>query len=122
MKRTNESYLKGRKQSFSDAFKGIPFIFKESNFKIHLVIAILTLILAYFLQFSSFEYIILLLCIFFIFALEGMNTAIEYIVDYISPDHHEQAGRIKDIASASVLIGAFGVGIVGLVLFGSKLI
>ncbi len=121
MKRTNDSYLKGRKQSFSDAFKGIPYIFRESNFKIHLIIALLTICAAFFLKFSLMEFMILILCIFFIFAMEGINTAIEYLVDFISPDYHEKAGKIKDIASASVLITAIGVSIVGLVLFGCHL-
>lgn len=117
MKRNNETYLKGRTQSFADAFNGLPHIFKESNFKIHIAIATICSALAFYLNFSKYEWIVLILCIIFIFVLEGLNTAIEHIVDFISPGFHEKAGRIKDIASASVLMGAFGVAIVGLILF-----
>ncbi|MEM7162570.1 MAG: diacylglycerol kinase family protein [Bacteroidota bacterium] len=120
MKAENDSYLKGRQKSFAAAFKGISPLIKEANFRIHLCIACLCLIAASILHFTKVEWLILLLCIFFIFALEAMNTAIEYLVDFVSPEFNHQAGKVKDIASAAVLIGALGVSIIGILLFGPK--
>lgn len=51
--------------------------------------------------------------------LELLNTAIEYIVDLLSPSYNEKAGAIKDIAAASVLVGASFSVVVGILLFSS---
>ncbi|MEZ4792441.1 MAG: diacylglycerol kinase [Gelidibacter sp.] len=34
----------------------------------------------------------------------GLNTAIEYIADFIHPELHKSIGRIKDIAAGAVFI------------------
>jgi len=122
MKSRNDSYLKGRQRSFAAAFKGIPYILKESNFKIHTGLGLLSLVGAYLFHFNLLEWIIVLLCIIFIFTLEAFNTAIEYLVDFISPEQNEKVGKIKDIAAAAVLIGAIGVAVVGVLLFGQKVL
>ena len=53
---------------------------------------------------------------------ELLNTAIETIVDLVSPEYHPLAGRAKDIAAAAVWILCLFVGIVGLVVLGSAAI
>ena len=117
MKRENDSYVKSRINSFKYAFKGISHVLKESNFRIHLIIAAFTAGLAFKFQFDKTEWIILLICIFFILCLEAINTALEHVVDLISPEQNRIAGVIKDIGAASVLIGAIGVAIIGLILY-----
>lgn len=57
----------------------------------------------------------LLLCLIS-FAVEALNTAIETIVDEISPQRSEFAGRAKDLGSAAVFLvltatGLYGVGL-----------
>ena len=120
-KKSNDGFIKGRVKSFNHAFNGIPYILKERNSWIHLFAAIITISGAFYFQFQLIEWCILILCIAFIFALEGMNTSIEYLVDLVSPDHNEQAGKVKDISSAAVLLGAIGVLTVGIILFGRHL-
>lgn len=48
---------------------------------------------------------------FLVIAAELFNSAIEVIVDMISPDPHPMAGRAKDIGSAAVAVTAIGTGI-----------
>jgi diacylglycerol kinase (ATP) len=52
---------------------------------------------------------------------EMLNTAIETLVDLVSPGHNELAGKSKDIAAGAVLISALFAAIAGLVIFVPKL-
>ena len=58
-------------------------------------------------------YILCALCL----SLEAVNSAIERIVDFISPDFHSVAGSIKDISAAAVTISAVISAIIGLYIF-----
>ncbi len=48
---------------------------------------------------------------------EMINTAIETLTDLISPEHHDKAGRAKDIAAGAVLIAAISAAIIGIIIF-----
>jgi diacylglycerol kinase len=52
-----------------------------------------------------------------VLAFEVMNTAIENIVNVISPGFHPLAGKIKDLAAASVLILSMTSIAIGLLIF-----
>ena len=56
-----------------------------------------------------------------VLAAEAINTAIEFIVDLVSPDYHPLAGQAKDVAAAAVLFTALGAAIVGMIIFVPKL-
>lgn len=48
---------------------------------------------------------------------ELFNTAIEQLTNLVSPDFSKQAGLVKDIAAAAVLIAAIIALIVGCIIF-----
>ena len=50
---------------------------------------------------------------------ELFNTAIETVVDLVSPDFNELAGKAKDISAAAVWVIALFSAVVGIVVFGS---
>ena len=52
-----------------------------------------------------------------VLAAEGFNTAIERLVDLVSPDFHPIAGDVKDVAAGAVLICAIAAAIVGAIIF-----
>jgi diacylglycerol kinase (ATP) len=56
-----------------------------------------------------------------VFAAEAFNTAIELLVDKISPDYDEKAGLIKDVAAGAVLFTAIAAAAVGIIVFVPKL-
>jgi len=60
--------------------------------------------------------IVLLCCGLVIFA-ELVNTAIETVVDLVSPEFHPLAGRAKDIAAAGVWVLCVAVALVGVAVF-----
>jgi undecaprenol kinase/diacylglycerol kinase (ATP) len=53
---------------------------------------------------------------------EIFNTALEVLVDLVSPGHHPKAGIVKDLSSAAVLITAILSAVIGLCIFLPKLI
>ncbi len=76
----------------------------EEAFRQELLLAIIGVPLAVWLADSKFELLWLLLPLFILVMTELTNSAIETVVDRISDEHHELAGRAKDIASAIVFI------------------
>lgn len=107
-------------KSFGYAFKGLFYCIRtQRNFRIHTVVAFYVGVLSLFFSFTKLESIALALSIAMVLILELLNTAIEYIVDLLSPSYNEKAGAIKDIAAASVLVGASFSVVVGILLFSS---
>ena len=63
------------------------------------------------------EWIMVVMCIGTVIAAELFNTAIEKLVDSVSPERHPVAGQVKDIAAGAVLICAVAAAIIGLIIF-----
>lgn len=110
-------------KSFSYAFSGIrTALHEEPNFKIHILIAVLAIILAYIFKFSQIEWLVLSLTIAMVLILELMNTSLEVLVDIVSPQVQEKAKIAKDVAAASVLLASLTSVIVGIALFLPKIL
>ena len=117
------SRLRGHRDSFRYAFRGILTAFKqEPNFQVHVVIAVLALVSAALLGFSSSEWLLLLFVISFVLILELVNTSLESIVNLVSPQKREKAKIAKDVAAAAVLVAAFVSILVSVVLFLPKIV
>ncbi len=71
---------------------------------------------------SRIEWIILILTIALVLAMEAVNTAIEAVVDLASPQFHPVAKLAKDVAAGGVLLAAIGALAVAFLLFGSHLL
>lgn len=107
-----------RIQSFGYAWKGIrSFVANEPNAWIELTVAVLTLIAGYFFKIETFEWIAVIFCIGMVLAAEAVNTAIERLVDFVSPEKNSLAGNVKDIAAGAVLICSIAATIIGLIIF-----
>ncbi len=110
-------------RSFKFAFSGLKSAIKrEPNFRTHLFFAIITIIAAYFLNFTLSEWTILIFVIFLVMIFELLNTALEALVNLVSPELKPEAKIAKDVAAASVLISAIFSIIVGAILFLPKII
>ncbi len=113
-----EFSIKKRMKSFTYAWKGIgSFIFREHNAWIHSVITIAVIIAGTFFKIKQTEWIAIILCIGVVFAAEAFNTAIERLVNLVSPQQNKIAGEVKDIAAGAVLICAISAATVGLIIF-----
>jgi len=115
--------IKRLRKSFGYAFKGIDDVIEhEPNMKIHAVVAILVVIMAFILKVSIIEWIILVLLIGAVLAAETINTTIENLVDMYTKEYDEKAKIVKDTAAGTVLILAITSAIIGLIIFIPKII
>ena len=109
--------------SFKFAFKGIGSCIRcERNMKIHFTMMILVMLLGIILNISMWEWITCFILFGLVISLEMVNTAIEIVVDLVSPTFNERAGRAKDIASGAVLVNAIVAFIIGLIIFLPKVV
>ncbi|WP_460218582.1 diacylglycerol kinase [Psychroserpens sp. MEBiC05023] len=117
-----ESFLINRLKSVGYAFKGAMYLIRtEASIKIQVCIAIAVTIAGFYFDISRTEWLFQIAFIGLVMSLEGMNTAIEYIADFIHPDRHETIGKIKDIAAGAVFIAAISAAIAALVIYIPKL-
>lgn len=116
-----ESFLSNRIKSVGYAFKGAFYLLKtESSIKIQFLIAIAVTIAGFYYDISKIEWLFQIGFIGLVMSIEGINTAIEYLSDFIHPEHHKSIGRIKDIAAGAVFIASFAAVIAGIVIYFPK--
>jgi diacylglycerol kinase len=114
--------LSKRLNSFRFAFQGLFDLFKsQPNARIHLITMTLVVPTGFYVHLSNLEWSLVVMCIALVLSMEAVNTALEYLTDLVSPDHHPLAGKAKDVAAAAVLIAAIGAAVVGAILFIPKL-
>jgi diacylglycerol kinase len=105
------------RESFRFAWEGLSYAYRtQQNFRIHLVIAILAVILVGLFYPDGKDLAIVVLTIMTVLGAELTNTALETLVDLISPDYHPLAKRVKDLAAGVVLVMALGAVIIGILL------
>lgn len=110
--------LKKQLRSFRYAFQGLKATFlKEQNLSFHYIAALAVIILGFVLHLKGWEWAAVLGAIGLVISLELVNTAIERIVDMVSPERRKEAGRIKDIAAGAVLVTAICAAAIGVVVF-----
>ncbi|MEM7372672.1 MAG: diacylglycerol kinase family protein [Bacteroidota bacterium] len=115
-------FLKLRIRSFGYAFKGIGTLFAtQANAQVHFVATLLIVGLGFWLELSPVEWCLILICIALVLTAEGVNTAIEFVVDLVSPDPHPLAGKAKDVAAGAVLISVIICGCVWGIIYLPKL-
>lgn len=109
-------------RSFGHAWRGLVYLLRhEQNFQIHLLAGLLAIMAGFWLQISYTEFLIILLLIAFVFMAEIVNTVIEYILDVIHPQFHEQIKIAKDATAGVVLFACMVAAIIGLIIFIPKL-
>ncbi len=117
-----ESFLVNRLKSVGYAFKGALLLLKtEASIKIQFLIAIIVTIAGFYFDISALEWIVQILAIGLVMSVEGINTAIEEIANFIHPERHDKIGLIKDISAGAVFIASVFASIVGLIIYLPKI-
>jgi len=110
-------------KSFGYALSGIAYTTKtQLNFKIHLLAIAVVSLSGWFLKLTTSEWLWIVLAIGLVLVAELVNTAIELLVDLVSPAFNPQAGKVKDIAAGAVLIAAAIAVVIGAIIFIPKFI
>lgn len=110
--------LTARWRSVRHAARGVVVVLRtQPNAWLHAVATAVVLGAGGYVGLSRLEWCAVVLAMIAVWTAEALNTAIELVVDLVSPDLHPMAGRAKDVAAAAVLLSACGAAIVGALVF-----
>ena len=109
--------------SFKNARKGMRLVLKsERNIRIHMIIAVIVLVLAFLFGFKPVEICVLLLTIGLVIISEMLNSAIEFALDATFRNKYSvMVGMAKDISAGAVMIASVISVVIGIILFGQAL-
>jgi diacylglycerol kinase (ATP) len=109
--------LKRFLERINNAIEGILHTAKtQRHLRYHLYTAASVLIVAYILGIGRTDFLIISIAVILVLLAEMMNTAVEYVVDMISPDYSEKARIAKDIGAGAVFIAALGAVVIGYII------
>lgn len=112
------SFFKKRLKSFGYALKGLGLFYKTQHHAwVHSLAALSAIVLGFILKINTTEWVFIFIAIGLVFTAEIFNTAIEFLVDWVSPEHHAKAKQVKDLAAASVLFSSLTALIIGFFVF-----
>jgi diacylglycerol kinase (ATP) len=97
-------------------------LWTQHNAWVHALATAAVLTAGFTLQISPGEWLAIILAIIAVWTAEALNTAFESLCDVASPEFHPMVERAKNIAAGAVLISAVGAVVIGLLIFGPKLL
>ena len=117
----DNSFFSGRLKSVYYAFNGaIKLIRTEHSIMVQFSIAIVMIIAGFYFHITKTEWLFQMLAIGQVMSVEGLNTAVEKVADFIHPDYHERIGFIKDISAGAVVFAALTAVVIGLIIYVPK--
>lgn len=114
----------GYKKSLSYAIQGLSVAYKsQRNYRFHLFVGFLAILGGILLNFKCIEYCVLILSISFVITAELFNSVIEFALDALYKNKYSKMVKMaKDLSAGVVLIAAMTSILIGLMLFGRKLL
>ena len=114
----DNTFFTGRLKSVTYAFKGAAkLITTEHSIMVQFSLGILMTIAGFYFGITATQWLFQTLAIGLVMSIEGLNTAIEKIADFIHPNYHERIGFIKDIAAGAVFFAALTAIAIGLIIY-----
>ncbi len=114
----DKTFFTGRLKSLGFAFKGaIKLITTEHSVMVQSSLAVLLIIAGFYFEISREEWLFQILAIGIVLSIEGLNTAVEKIADFIHPEFHDRIGFIKDIAAGAVFFAAITAIAIGCIIY-----
>ena len=117
--KTGKSFsLRERGRSIRYAWEGVNAFFdSQHNAIIHFFFTVFVFLAAIFFGVSTAELIGLLFAAGLVWTAEIFNTAIEAVMDHVSPEKHPRVKFIKDLSAAAVLVAVITAVVIGLIIF-----
>jgi len=98
-------------KAFGYSYRGLRAAYQnEAAFRQELFLSLVLLPVALWLNVTVLERVVLIGTLVLVLVVELLNSGIESVVDRVGYEHHELAGRAKDMASAAVLISLLFLG------------
>lgn len=114
----DKSFLSGRLKSMGFALKGaFKLATTEHSVIVQSSIAVLLIIAGFYFEISREEWMFQTLAIGLVLSVEGLNTAVEKVADFIHPEFHQKIGFIKDIAAGAVFFAAMTAIVIGCLIY-----
>lgn len=105
-------------ESLNCAIEGVLWTAKtQRHMRWHFASAAVVLFAAFFFKIPTVDFLLLTMAITVVLFAEIINTAIEVVVDLVSPDYHPLAKKAKDVAAGAVLLASCGAAVIGYVVF-----
>ena len=118
-----EPFIINRIKSVGYAFKGLYILlFTEASIKIQLFIAVMVTIAGWYFKISAMEWALQFLAVGMVMGIEGLNTAVEKISDFVQPEYDEKIGLIKDVSAGAVMLVSLVAVAVGLIIYIPKIL
>lgn len=118
----DKRFVSGRIKSIGFAVKGAyKLVSTEHSVMVQFSLMILMIFAGFYFHISREEWMLQILAFGLVLAIEGLNTAVEKVADFIHPEFHERIGFIKDIAAGAVLFAAFSAIAVGALIYVPKI-
>lgn len=110
-------------QSFKYARQGLSYTFAtQPNMRFHMLAAFIASILTLLLPLPVPHILFVIAAVTLVIICELINTAVETVIDLVSPEYHPLAKITKDVAAAAVLVSAFFAVVTGILVFAPLLI
>lgn len=115
---SKNNFIVGRLKSLIFATKGaIKLVLTEHSIMVQSTIALIMTLIGIYVGISKTEWLFQVLAIGLVISIEGINTAVEKVCDFVHPDFHHKIGFIKDIAAGAVFFAAITAMIIGLIIY-----
>jgi len=102
-----KSFIKSRLSGFKYASNGAWMLLKrEQSIQVQLFVALVVICAGFYFEITATEWMLQLFAIGLVLSIEGVNTAIEEMANFVHPDFHNKIGLIKDIAAGAVFVAA----------------
>jgi diacylglycerol kinase (ATP) len=119
----DETLLTGRLKSVVFAFKGaLKLITTEHSVMVQSSLVVIMTLAGFYFEISATEWMFQVLVFGLVLSIEGLNTAVEKIADFVHPDYHERIGFIKDIAAGAVFFAAMTAITIGAIIYIPKIV
>ena len=114
----DETLFSGRLKSIGYAVKGaIKLITSEHSIMVQATIAVIITVAGFYFGINRYEWMMQILVFGLVLGIEGLNTAVEKIADFVHPEFHERIGFIKDIAAGAVFFAALTAIAIGCIIY-----
>jgi diacylglycerol kinase (ATP) len=114
----DNTFVTGRFKSVGFAVKGaFKLVTTEHSVMVQSSIGVILTVVGFIIGLNQTEWLFQTFAIGLVLSIEGLNTAVEKIADFIHPEYHERIGFIKDIAAGAVSFAALTAIIIGLIIY-----
>lgn len=114
----DETFFTGRFKSLGIALKGAyKLITTEHSIMVQVFLIIILIVAGFYFNISKTDWMFQIFASGLVLSIEGLNTAVEKVADFIHPNYHKRIGFIKDVAAGAVFFAAITAMIIGLMIY-----